>query len=146
MIKLLKSLLTPDPTPHPFQRGHVSNVVDIPQAAPGVESVKWGQNRIVSATVQTQGTSIEWDTGDKGGDRLKPVDLDSYDMEVIRGRQINPSKYKLVKPYVIAGEWTNAEIAKVIGMSVSWVERMAPRVRDAAKLRRDASPSPTGLR
>ena len=143
MISLIQKLLFPEPLKHPFPVHHKTEkpVITVTSEEPeGVISVNWGHDKVVKAVVNHGTDSIEWQTYEKGTKRLKPVELDIFDMTIIRQHQIKPNSFKLVKPYVLAGEWNNQEIATALGMSKSWVERLVPRVKAAALLRQGITP------
>lgn len=140
LFEYIKNFVTPSPPDHPFKA--VTKVVTpvTEHVEPDdIKSVNWGDNNVVKAKTEVGTDFMSWEQLDKGKTKLSPVDLDDYDMTIIRQKSINTNNYKLVKPYVVAG-WSNEQIASVLGRSRSWVERLSPRVRDAAKLRNNPLP------
>lgn len=125
--------------PHPFSTTNKESFV-VPEEVKvesDVVSTTWG-TKIVNArhTSDTTTRSEEWSIENENAIRLKAVDLDDFDKAVIRSKKINIANYKLVKPYVISGAYTNNEIAIALNASKSWVERLTPRIKEAIKERR----------
>lgn len=134
LIRHITSFFTPDVIQHPF-KSKTTFVVADPVDDKSLTSVKWGANKVVSAEQVTGEDFISWTLPeDKSKKNLSPVTLDAFDMSVIRKKNVSIDKYKLVKPYVIA-DWTNKDIASVLKMSVSWCEKLTPRIKEAAILR-----------
>lgn len=132
------SLFSFTPTPHPFQNKKTNPVV-IPEGQIKEEDVietTWGNNQIVKVKHKSSVASEEWEIKDNSKTKLKPVDLDEFDLHVIRQKGLNYHNYKLVKPFIVTTDkFTNNEIALSLNKSLSWVERLAPRIKDAMKLR-----------
>jgi len=62
-----------------------------------------------------------------------PVHLTWADIAVMKKYSIKEKDYVMVRPGVLAGA-TNKEIAQAIGMSKSWVERRASKVKEAVRM------------
>lgn len=138
MIQVIADLFLSraQPIEHPFvQKATVVPVVGEVEEVdnPEYQDTDWG-GQVVKARVEETEDSIDWEMKKEGKNRLKAVDLDVHDWTVIRQYGLAPDKYKLTKPYVIAG-WKYKDIGFVLGYSESWVQRIAPRIKDAIKLR-----------
>lgn len=128
---------------HPFVIKQAANVrqydkEDVEQLDEKIVETTWGQDKVVKAKHESfdGGEAWELDNGKKTG-RLKSIDLDEFDWHVIREKDINPNSFKLLKPYIVAN-WKYKDIAPIIGYSLSWVQDIAPRVKEAIKLRKKA--------
>lgn len=128
--------------PHPFTTNDKPSFVVSQDVEPidNIISTTWGMSNIVKAKHTSNDKFEEWEIEGNRFVRLKAVDLDKFDIDIIRQRQINRANYKLVKPYVIAGTYTNSEIANVLSASKSWVERLTPRIKEAARNRTKTTP------
>lgn len=120
---------------HPFGNDKRFVVLDMVEEVEGLEEVKWG-DKLRKTRIEQNDISISWELdGVKKGDRLKSQDLDEYDWKAIRGSDIKPNAFKLVKPYVMVG-WKYKDIGKVLGYSERWVQDVAPVVKKAIAARR----------
>jgi len=139
----LTDLFKPTSTPHPFKKKvvvdrfhHVEEV----EPEDNIVSTSWGKSKVVKAKHVTTDKFVEWSIEEKDSVRLKSVDLDKFDLAVIREKKLSIANYRLVKPYVISGEYTNKEIATILTASKSWVERLTPRIKEAVRNRRKSAP------
>jgi DNA-directed RNA polymerase specialized sigma subunit len=113
-----------------------------------VEAVKWGADRVVNATVRREVDGYEFEMQDASATKLRPVPIDDIDKQVVREwnaskpatQQISLNNYKLIKPYVLAGDRTYKEIGIVLGLSESLVQRYGPRIKEAVKKRNKKVP------
>lgn len=86
--------------------------------------------------------TFSWELWDGG-----PVDSDDdiglhwADLEVISRYALIEENYLIVKPYVLSATLTNQEIADAEGKSLSWVEKLVPRIKEARDLY-NFNPSP----
>ncbi len=135
-LDFVNSLFGKEKICHPFENKKGERLTfDNMEEVKGLEDVKWGAG-IKKARIEQNDISISWEVDKvKKGDRLRAMDLDSFDMEIIRGCQVKPNAYKLVKPYVEAG-WKYKEIGIVLGYSERWVQDVAPKVKQAMINRR----------
>ncbi len=131
-INSILSFFTPEVIQHPFKLKAVQSVELIEDAT--VLPVTWGLNKVVPAKKMSGTDFISWQLPDSESKRLSPTTLDEHDWVVIRSKKVSPDKYKLVKPYVIA-QYSNKDIAAILKMSVSWCEKLTPRIKEAIKLR-----------
>lgn len=125
-------------------------LVDVEEEDDGWEDGTWGKSTKRLKFTKHEG-GAEFDLGD-GKNRLKMVQLDEYDMEVLqeynRGkdkkRHITPAHMIKVKRYLVnqKEKYSYKEIAQLINMSQSYVQKIGPRVKDAMRLRAAANPSP----
>ncbi len=74
-----------------------------------------------------------WD-GTPVNTKLNNGDLHWADLEVIDKHNLIRKNYLLVKPFVIDGDMTNAQIADKLGYSQSWVDKLVPKVKEAETL------------
>lgn len=115
-----------------------------------VDKFSWGKDTVTGyKTEKDDGGEWKIDNNGKAKPKLANVDFDEFDSQVCRENNRDPKKptitpYELgkVKPYVLSGDYTNAEIAEALKVSLSWVQRRAPRAKDAERLRRAANPLP----
>lgn len=139
--KILDILLPKvNPLPNPFVNSSDNHIEYKEEFASNYQKINWG-NEIKSVKFTKDEKSKSWELADKGEVKLKPVDLDKYDMDIIKSTSVKANAFKLVKPYVLA-DYKYKDIAKTLGYSLSWVQRIAPRVKEAAKIRSTATPSP----
>ena len=152
IIKAIDNLFLTKGIEHPFgQKTIAFDYVEKVEAekVEGFEKATWGKNKVVEVKVShdLENNKFSWGLDIDKKDYLKPTALDKFDWQVIRQfnsttdkkeKQISPDKFKLVKPYILRPDITYKEIAAVLGYSVSWVQRIAPRVKDAIKLRNAA--------
>jgi hypothetical protein len=107
------------------------------------QDIKWGAGKIVKGKVieNEEVNLFEWEVAPDGRNRLKGMELDEFDWLVIREKGLKPDSFKLAKPYIVSG-WEYKEVAKILGYSVSWVQKIGPAVKEAAKRRKSGSPTP----
>lgn len=138
-------LIRPKPVVHPFVKSSEipRQEEEVEEDDPTIEETLWG-GKVVKAKVKHDETGFEYDKDHGQRNKLKPIDLDKFDKDVLRAWNTNPknakiqihsANYKLVKPYVLSKDYTYKEIALLMNKSISWVQRIGPRVKDAAKAR-----------
>ncbi len=146
----------PKPINHPFTKTEVAVVQEEEvqeEDNSNVEQTLWGKDKVVTATVKRSDDGFEYDITPDGKNKLKLIPLDSFDRQVILEHnndlknvksQVLSANYKLVKPYVLSKNYTYKEMALLIEpkMSVSTLQRIGPRVKEASK-RRQAAKAPT---
>jgi hypothetical protein len=127
-----------DPVKNPFliKSDKVDFIPEEVEEEDPLEEVNWG-GVIVEAYKRSGEDFEEWEIPKMNDKRkLRSLDLDEFDMKVIREYKLDRVNYKLVKPYVVAGGMTNKEIGEVCGgFSVYWANKIVPRVKEAKKMR-----------
>lgn len=124
-------------TPHPFTKSKRTELVKESDPVPeDIIDTTWGKNKVVKVKHKVSEDGEEWDMQFNAKDRVLPSQLDQFDLNVIADKNVNRINYKLVKPFVLTGDFSNAEIALALSRSKSWVERIAPRVKEAIKHRK----------
>jgi len=149
LFDILANVFVGRPIDHPFRvvNSEPSRIaVDPVEPEEERVSAKWG-NRVETIKREFADDGAVWDRSTEEPNRLKPVDLDSFDWAVIRANNLSPNNFKLCKPYVLAqlagDKLTYSEIGVILGFSESWVQRLGPRIKEAAKERAKAStPTP----
>ncbi len=144
-INFLTKLFCPTPTPHPFRqktKPQFVQAVDV-DTVDNVTTTTWGKDKVVQVVKTSTDKSEEWEVTKKKSVRLKALTLDNFDKAVCHDKNISVVNFRLVKPYVVSGDYSNKDIALILGMSKSWVEGIAPRVREAAANRAKTAPPPT---
>lgn len=156
MIRYLTSLLVPraKPVEHPFvkvqrEREPHGQDEDVEEEESGYEETSWGEGRVVNAKATFDEDGFEFELSDLKN-RLKPIPLDIFDLDVLTAwNRANPDKeiiranYKLLKPYIISQKVHGMNykgIGAVLNYSESWVQRIAPRIKEAARNRAKALP------
>lgn len=128
------------PLLHPFSKEDIAAAFPEKEQESSLKQISWGNARTVKAIVEQRGDSKAWTLPRAEMGKLKPVKLDAYDIEIIRARKLNGNNFKLCKPYVLAG-LKNAETAKAVDMSLSFVERYSKPIKDANAQRFNHSPT-----
>ena len=152
---IVDTLLTrAKPVPHPFVKvAVVARQEELTEEEPEVETTLWGKGKTVKAKVTRSEDGFEYDITPDGKNKLKLMPLDDFDRQVLHEYNVNPknekvqvlsANYKLVKPYVLSKNYTYKEMSLLIDpkMSVSTLQRIGPRIKEAAK-RRQAAKAPT---
>lgn len=141
MISFLANIFGQTKTPSPFKKivkqivRHEHEV----ETEENIVSTTWGQSKVVKAIHLSTHDSEEW-TIEDNRTKLKNIDLDRFDRNVIQKKGLISANYKKVKPYVLAGTYSNKEIALLLSVSKSWVERLSPRIKEAASDRMKKAP------
>lgn len=152
---LSKLGLIKTPIAHPYGDAHRDTFIDAADKdeTSEVEDVTWGGARVVKATVEKYDGGVSWEMSEDKSVKLKAVNLDDFDVDYLNAwnantantrKQMSAKTYKAIKPYALTGSYTYVEIAALLEMSESTVQRYAPRIKDAAKARRKATPLSVG--
>ena len=141
MISFLTDMFRQSKTPSPFKKvvKQVDRQQEEVEPEENIVSTTWGQSKVVKAIHLSTPDSEEW-TIEDNKTKLKNIDLDRFDRSVIQKKGLISANYKKVKPYVLSGTYSNKEIALLLNVSKSWVERLTPRIKEAASERRKNTP------
>jgi len=144
------------PIDHPFV-ARVSVVPiqeeEVQEDKPEIETTLWGKDKTVKAKVTRTADGFEYDITPGGKNKLKVMPLDIFDRQVLQEHNIDPrnekvqvlsANYQVVKPYVLSNNYTYKEMSLLIEpkMSVSTLQRIGPRIKEASRRRQEATPTP----